>query len=291
MINIEGLFLRDNNGYVILNNQNGKVTMPYIEILEIEKTERKNYASVECWIYLMIDGKKEHCMIKNKTFDVLFEEDSECTTKVRAEDVAFYNNIIIPYISSEIFAIESIEYLLCNDETDYNRKYLLTFDAKREGEKLIEWKEFFHGKSFDEMLQIKNINERIEVMKTFARDKGFDEKTIKKLEDQCIIQFIFKKFIDYKDDSLVNMSFAYNETKKEARVFPVYDLNFASGITNSAYVYAGDNETEADNGKTDLKSVIEQYKDRKGIKEYLKLIIERFDMEKVFEKSKEKTRT
>lgn len=292
MQNIEGLFLRDNNGYVVIKRENSMITMPNIDILKTNSQKRKVYSSVDCWIELIIGEQKEHCLIKNKNFDGMFENNNEIKANNKAEEVAFYNNIVIPYIASEIFALESIEYLLCNDESNYNRKYILTFDAKREGEQLIEWKEFFSDKSFGEMIRVKNTIERIEAMKKFLIDKDFDENIIKKLEDQCIMQFIFKKFIDYKDDSLINMSLGFNEIKKEARIFPIYDVDFSSGITNSIYVYGeGDNATEADNGKTDLKSVIEQFKDRKGLKEYLKLIIDRFDMEKVFEKSKERTRT
>ena len=295
MIDIKGLFQRDdrdNNRYVILNNCNGNIKIPHIEVLEMIIPKRRIYSSVFCWLSLMIGAKKEHCLIKSKNFSVMFSQDNKniANIGVKAEEVAFFNNIIIPYIASEIFGLESVEYLLCND--DYNRKYLLTFDAKNEGEQFIECKEFFSEKSFEELLKLKNINERIQAMKKFIKDKGFDKKHIKKLEDQCITQLILKKFIEYKDDSLINMSLGYNETKKEARIMPIYDLDYSSGITNPEYEYGEeDNATEADNGKTDLKSVIEQYKDRKGIKEYLELIIKRYDMEKVFKKSKEKTRT
>ena len=100
MIDIKGLFQRDdrdNNRYVILNNCNGNIKIPHIEVLEMIIPKRRIYSSVFCWLSLMIGAKKEHCLIKSKNFSVMFSQDNKniANIGVKAEEVAFFNNIII----------------------------------------------------------------------------------------------------------------------------------------------------------------------------------------------------
>lgn len=128
-----------------------------------------------------------------------------------------------------------------------------------------------------------DFSKRMEQIKVFLKLRHFSQAQIQSVTDEFIKQEIFKKTVEYRDNH--NFNWGLGIDGKNVRLFPAYDFDLCSGIRKEKPIY-----TYCDNGKTDIKSFIEQYKDLPWIKEYLKGVIEKFSIEDVLQKITQETK-
>lgn len=244
------------------------------------------YASAHSWIEL----KKANvqCLVKNLVYNSIMGayDDFIKTNGKEGLKICKYNNIIIPYIGTEVFGVDTVKYLFAKFAigkqkilTNPNLEYLVTLDEKANGEEIWEGINIImKNKGKDTLI----FSERLNEIKKFLELRHIPTHRIQEILDEFIRQEIFKKSVEYVDNHNVNWSLGING--KIVRIFPAYDFDFCTGIKNKN-IY----ETKSDNGLTDLKSFIDQYKEKTWMKKYIREVIRNFDMNRVYETSEEKT--
>ena len=243
------------------------------------------YASAHAWIELK--NTHSQCLVKNFIYNSTMSSYDEFIKRNGKDGIKIckYNNLIIPYIGSEIFNVETVKYFFAKFSrgkqkipTNPRIEYLITIDEKANGEEV--WEGFnilVENSSKDTVLFSKRLNE----IKRFLELRQVPSYRIQEVLDEFIRQEIFKKSVNYTDNHNSNWSLGIDG--KKVRLFPAYDFDFCSGIKNTKRI-----ETICDNGLMDLKSFIKQYKNLPWIKEYIEEVIKNYDMNVVFEKVKEK---
>lgn len=225
------------------------------------------------------------CLIKNLFCDI---HPNGMTDKQK--EISMYNNIIVPYIGTEGFAVDTVKYYFAKFAkgeqklpVNPNLVYLMSFDEKKENEETIEGKDMI----LDENLQdTEFFSQRLVATKQYLKWRRIPEHTIINIEDELIRQEIFKKFVKYTDNH--NRNWAIAVDGKNARVFPVYDFDMCCGINYisqdpfSSKCVECPIESCADNGETDLKSFIEQYKELPWMKTYIGEVLDNFNIEEIF---------
>ena len=103
------------------------------------------YASAHAWIEL----KKANvqCLVKNLVYNSVMGAYDEFI-KINGKEglkICKYNNVIIPYIGTEIFGVDTVEYYFTKFSsgkqkipTNPNLEYLVTLDEKSNGEEIWE---------------------------------------------------------------------------------------------------------------------------------------------------------
>lgn len=197
-------------------------------------------------------------------------------------EICKYNNLIVPYIGSEIFGIDTVKYFFAKFAkgkqkipTNPKIEYLITLDEKANGEEVWEG---FNILTKDTVIFSKRLNE----IKKFLELRQIPSHRVQEILDEFVRQEIFKKSVNYTDNHNANWSLGIDG--KKVRLFPAYDFDFCSGIRNTKRI-----ETLCDNGLMNLNSLIKQYMDLPWMKEYLAEVIRNYDMNVVFEKVREKT--
>lgn len=275
---------RDDAKYLKRDKENNIVlTQGQYEVITDEVGQ---YASAHAWIEL----KNTHtqCLIKNFVYNSTMGAYDEFIKRNGKDGIKIckYNNLIVPYIGSEIFSVDTVKYFFAKFArgkqkipTNPRIEYLVTLDEKINGEEVWEGiNVLISNKSKDTILFSKRLNE----IKTFLELRQIPSHKIQEILDEFIRQEIFKKSVKYTDNHNVNWSLGLDG--KKVRLFPAYDFDFCSGIKNAKRI-----ETLCDNGFMDLKSFIRQYKNLPWMKEYIGEIIQNYDMNMVFEKVNEKT--
>ena len=244
------------------------------------------YASAHAWIEL----KKANvqCLVKNLDYNSVMGAYDEFI-KINGKEglkICKYNNVIIPYIGTEIFGVDTVEYYFTKFSsgkqkilTNPNLEYLVTLDEKSNGEEIWEGTNILMDSNGEDTLIF---SERMDQLKKFLELRHIPTHKTQEILDEFIRQEIFKKSIEYVDNHNVNWSLGVNG--KMVRLFPAYDFDFCTGVKNKT-IY----ETKCDNGLSDIKSFINQYKEKVWMKKYIKEVIQDFDIDHVFETSEERT--
>lgn len=252
---------------------------------DIVTEETGQYASAHAWIEL----KNTHtqCLIKNfvynstmGAYDIFIKNNGKSGIKI-----CKYNNLIVPYIGSEVFGVDTVKYFFAKFSrgaqkipTNPKIEYLVTLDEKMQGEEVWEGVNILMSLNSKDTLLF---SDRIKEITNFLKLRKIPAHRIQEITDEFIRQEIFKKSIEYVDNHNVNWSLGLNE--KRVRLFPAYDFDFCSGIVAKTR-----KETICDNGLTDLKSLIIQYKELPWMKKYIKEIVQNYNIKRVFEKAEEK---
>lgn len=223
------------------------------------------------------------CLVKNPLGDVFK------SIKESGKNISLYNNILLPYMAQEAFGVESVKYFLAKFVGDGHKinvkpdaKYLISLDAKNDGEEVIEGWNMVHDSAVEDFGNF--FSARTYAMTEYLRLRKVPEHRIQEITDELIRQEIFKKFVRYVDNH--NANWAIGVDGRNVRLFPIYDLDLCCEAD-----YASEIETQTDEGQVDLKSFIIQYKDLPWMERYLEEIIENSDMDKIFETSFERTKT
>lgn len=253
---------------------------------ELVTDEVGQYASAHAWIELK--STCTQCLVKNFVYNSTMGAYDEFIKRNGKDGIKIskYNNLIIPYIGSEIFGVDTVKYFFARFTNGKQKipvnpriEYLVTLDEKMNGEEVWEGiNVLMINKSKDTIL----FSRRLSEIKTFLELRQVPSHRIQEILNDFIRQEIFKKSVNYTDNHNVNWSLGLDG--KKARLFPAYDFDFCSGIKNVKII-----ETLCDNGMMDLKSLIRQYKDLPWMENYIKEVIQNYDINTVFEKIKEKT--
>ena len=263
-------------------DEKGNIIVPKVQY-KIITDELGPCKQASMWINI----KDKEYLIKNFTYDGGFTRRCDFIKyNGRANmHICKYNNLIVPYIGNIIFDIDTVKYFFVKfyDKAEgikTNLEYLATFDEKIDGEELWEGANILNANKEGDT---EDFSKRMEQIKVFLKLRHFSQAQIQSVTDEFIKQEIFKKTVEYRDNH--NFNWCIGIDGKNVRLFPAYDFDLCSGIRKERPIY-----TYCDNGKTDIKSFIEQYKDLPWIKEYLKGVIARFSIEAVLQKVTQETK-
>lgn len=249
---------------------------------DLVTNEVGQYASAYAWITLK--NTQSQCLVKNFVYNSTMGAYDEFIKRNGKDgiEICKYNNLIVPYIGSEIFGIDTVKYFFAKFAkgkqkipTNPQIEYLITLDEKANGEEVWEG---FNILTKDTVIFSKRLNE----IKKFLELRQIPSHRVQEILDEFVRQEIFKKSVNYTDNHNANWSLGIDG--KKVRLFPAYDFDFCSGIRNTKRI-----ETLCDNGLMNLNSLIKQYMDLPWMKEYLAEVIRNYDMNVVFEKVREKT--
>ncbi len=129
---------------------------------------------------------------------------------------------------------------------------------------------------------LKNMNEALKLRK-------FDEGEIEKAKFEFLKQEFIAKLIGLKDQTADNSPLIIStdeDEHKHVRMAPMFDLDYSFQIAKDFdYMIV----RACDNGETDIGSLIEQYIDYPGFKEFVQSSIENLDIKKIFKQIYEDT--
>ncbi len=184
-----------------------------------------------------------------------------------------YGPLIASYIAKNL----DIECADINLAKSHNGYKILSKNFLKENEEIITYTE-------NMML----ISEYLDKIDEALKLRKFSEVEIKKVKFDFIKQEFLAKLIGLKDQTADNSPLIISVDEyenKHIRMAPMFDLDFSFHIAKDIGLLI----RQCDNGNTDIGSLIEQYKDYPGFKQFAKRSIEALDMEKIFKQIYDET--
>lgn len=202
-------------------------------------------------------------------------------------EVLVANNFLMPVLA-DVFQLEAAEYYNARftDKKDKdfnpNQIYLLSPSFLRKNEELVHLANIVG----EDELQVSKMLEKIE---GWLRLRKCPETDIERVKMDFIKQTIFNRYIDFSDEHNLNAGIIVNSdgtVSSKARMAPSYDTDYSAGVYNQlggripiTFMRS------ADNGGTDLKSIILQYKDLPWMQQYLKEVISNLNIPEAIEQA------
>lgn len=248
------------------------------------KSERDIDSYATCLSWIMLDTSKM-ALIKNFFGDIYRNRLS-----IDEYNLSKYNNILIPEIARQ-FQNDSAQYYFAKKQ-DSKNTYLLTMNFLQEElqEELIEGNDILLDDISDneEKLQRQAITELkistiLEKISNYLIKNNCNREDKENIEKGFIKQTIFNKFIGQTDENNGNWGIIKDKYNR-FRIAPIYDVDCSCNVNKLAK-----KERKSDNEKTDIESVIMQYKDLPWLKNYIEEVINNFNIQKAFEQSEENT--
>ena len=180
-----------------------------------------------------------------------------------------YNPIIATGIAKEL-GIDTSENVLGRKENGEIR--ILSKNFLRPEEELI---------TFFEYQEHQKISEVLSSLETNLTLRKYPKEQIEKIKFDYLKQEFLAKVIgltDQKEDNTTLIISTDENGRKTVRMAPMYDYDFSFHIAEDL----GFRILESDNGRTDLVSFIEQYRDYPGFLDFVKKSVNTLDMEKVY---------
>lgn len=183
-----------------------------------------------------------------------------------------------PFIASYIaktLGVECAEITLAKKDRGYGR--ILSKNFLKDNEEIVTYTE-----------NEEYISENLNKIEEALRYREFDKAEIEKVKFDYIKQEFISKLIGLKDQKADNSSLIVSEDEdgnKHVKMAPMFDLDYSFHIAKDIDLLV----RKCDNGKEDIGSLIEQYKDYPGFKEFAKKSIETLDMKKIFKQMYENT--
>ncbi len=187
---------------------------------------------------------------------------------------SLYSSLIASYIAKNL-EVECADIALAKKESSYR---IISKSFLKENEEIVTYTE-----------DMEQISEYLEQMDEALRLRQFDESEIEKAKFEFIKQEFIAKLIGLKDQTADNSPLIVNtddEGNRHVRMAPMFDLDYSFQIASKFNFMT---VRKCDNGKDDIASLIEQYKDYPGFKEFAKKSLETLDMSKIFKQIYEKT--
>lgn len=243
-------YKQDKNGRIILDMK--RTTESAIDI--------SSYSTPKGWY--MLDNM-DMVLVKNIFGDVyrnLSEENYNFSK---------YNAIVMQYLSKQ-FGIKSAQYYLAMEKSNPRLTYIITPSFLNKNEKLVE------GNSILRDPMELNIDEILKQIESYGKEKNYNIEDIVSIKHEFLKQTIFNKFVMQSDEN--NGNWAVVEDGINATFSPIYDYDCSCGVeTKSKHL------RRANNDSTEMKDVLEQYKEEKWLQKYVKDAILKIDFEKVIE--------
>lgn len=192
-----------------------------------------------------------------------------------SDSYCMYNPLIASYIANTL-GVECVKVYLGKVHNGYVR--ILSKNFLRENEEIVTYTK-------DEKL----ISTYLSKMEEALRYRKFNESEIEQVKFEFIKQEFVSKLIGLKDQTAENSPLIVSidqEGNKHVRMAPMFDLDYSFQTAKDM-----DNMIvrKCDNGKNDIGSLIEQYKDYPGFEQFVKESIETLDMKEVFKQIYEDT--
>ena len=241
---------QDKNGRIIIDMK--KSTESAIDI--------SNYSTPKGWY--MLDNM-DMVLVKNIFGDIYRNLNEE------KYNFSKYNAIIIQYLSKQ-FGIKSAKYYLATEKGNTRLTYIITPSFLNKDEKLVE------GNSILKDPMELNIDKILKQIEEYGKEKNYNIEDIVSIKHDFLKQTIFNKFVMQSDEN--NGNWAIIEDKINAKFSPIYDYDCSCGVeTKNKHLRS------TNNGSTELKDVLEQYKDEKWLQKYVKRAISKVDFDKIID--------
>jgi len=189
-----------------------------------------------------------------------------------------YVPIIASYIAKQL-NIDTAEYRLAKLADDQER--IISRNFLNKNEEIITYSE--------EEVENPTISNEMEKMTQNLVLRKFEKQEIEKVKLDFLKQEFLSKLIDLKDQKPDNspLIISLDENgERHVRLAPMTDYDYSFYIMPR---HSKLPQRMCDNGKTDIGSFIEQYKNYPGFKEFVKKCLCAFDMKKVYEQIYEDT--
>lgn len=209
-----------------------------------------NYATCIGWIML---PDNTLALLKNSLGDI------DRRFNLSDYNIAKYNCLVMPEIS--------LEFILTPDFRDAKNKEELI-----EGLDILSNDKIFH------------ITEMINQIESYLIENGARIEDIEQCKRDFIKQTLFHKFIEHTDENNGNWGIVRNKYNR-FKLAPCYDLDCACRIQKTTKKMR-----ICDNGKTDLQSFVEQYKEENWFREYLEEVMQHISIQEVYERVEENTK-
>jgi len=183
-----------------------------------------------------------------------------------------YVPIISSYIAKQL-NIDTAEYMFARLSNGQTR--IISPNFLKENEEIITY-----SKQDSENTMIAS---ELDVLTENLALRKFSEKEIEKAKFEFLKQEFLAKIIDLKDQKPDNSPLILSVDKngeRHVRLAPMTDYDYSFHVVPE---YLTLSQRRCNNGKADIASFIEQYKDYPGFKEFVKRCISEFDMKKVYE--------
>ncbi len=178
-----------------------------------------------------------------------------------------YCPLIASYIAKHL-DIECADVTLAKAHNGYRR--ILSKNFLRDNEEIVTYTD-------DEAL----ISEHLNKMDEALRIRRFPENDIEKAEFEFIKQEFVSKLIGLKDQKADNSPLIVSTDEdghRHVRMSPMFDLDYSFHIAKDMNMLV----RKCDNGHTDIGSLIKQYIDYPGFKEFAQKSIDILDMKEIF---------
>lgn len=187
-----------------------------------------------------------------------------------------YCALIASHIAKTI-GVEAAEVRLA---LNHNGVKIMSKNFLTQNEELIEYGDYVTEGS---------ISAQLSQMEQTLRLRRFSDEEIKTAKFEFLKQEFLAKLIGLKDQSLSNSPIIVSVDKngiKHVREAPMFDFDYSFHIGEKS-----DNlpVRKCDNGRIDIGSFIEQYKDYPGFKEFVKKSLDSIDMDRIFRQIYEDT--
>jgi len=198
-------------------------------------------------------------------------------------------NAMICQALAEIFELPSAKYYMAKKN---GNEYMLTPDFLRDGEELIHIariEETITGKKQSTTAiqgETKKISQMHQYLEEYLRNYQYKGKKLEETQIQIVLldyikQKFFNRFVKNTDEHVFNTAIVINGEKVKMSDMYDYDFTLARKTTDvvPGCEWKGlENEMLLDNGKSDIVSFIEQYKDYPGFQEFIRKIINNFSI-------------
>lgn len=245
------------------------------------KIDIRKYNYCKKWILLR---NMKMALIKSRVPD---KEESGKYSQAEKE-ILIANNFLMPLLAKP-FQIESADYYNARfsneDDKDFdsNQTYLLSPSFVRNNEELVHLANIVG----ENELQVSAMLDKIE---KWLKLRKCPQTDIERIKMDFIKQTIFNRYIDFSDEHNLNAGIIIDSDGTQgirARMAPAYDMDYSAGVYNQFGRSAITFMRRADNGGTDLKSMILQFKDLPWMKQYLKEVMESINIPEAIEQAKQ----
>ena len=245
--------------------------------------DQEGYIDLSKSLYLMCLKQFPGCSQDNGKFIegyYLFSDGTKYISKILLDDASEfsdvndencrYNPIIATGIAKEL-GIDTSENTLARKVSGSVRifsKYFL-----KSNEELIT---FYEHNSHQRISDVFKELETALLLRKFPRDQ------IEKTKFDFLKQEFLAKLIglcDQTEDNTTLIISVDDEGKKSVRLAPMYDYDFSFNTVRGV----GFRKRHTDDGKTDIASLVKQYKDYPGFLDFVKKSVNTLDMDRVYE--------
>ena len=183
-------------------------------------------------------------------------------------------------IASHIAKTIGVEAAQIKLAINHNGFKIMSKNFLRQNEELIEYADNQREES---------ISVQLGQMEQALKLRRFSEEEIKTAKFEFLKQEFLAKIIGLRDQTSSNspIIISVDETGiKHVRMAPMFDFDYSFHIGENAEQLV---VRKSDNGRVDIGSLIEQYKDYPGFKEFVKQSIDSIDMARIFRRIYEET--